>query len=249
MRVLILGGTTEASMLARRLAQRDDIDPILSFAGRTENPVPPPIPFRTGGFGGADGLHDFLIADRIRAVVDATHPFAARMSENAASACRRAGIALVAFTRPAWDRQDGDRWISAEDTEAAVAALGDPPRRVFLTHGRQQLAAFARAPQHSYLVRSIERPVDIIALPRHRLILARGPFLAADEVRLMRDQRIEILVTKNSGGVSTYGKIEAARALEIPVVMIQRPPTAGGVEALFAVGDVMAWLGTHREAP
>ena len=132
MRVLILGGTTEASLLARRLAQRDDIAAILSFAGRTGNPRQPPIPFRIGGFGGVDGFYDFLLVERIDAVVDATHPFAVRISENATSACRRARIPLVAFTRPAWEQQDGDRWIFADDTEAAVRALGDAPRRVFL---------------------------------------------------------------------------------------------------------------------
>jgi precorrin-6A/cobalt-precorrin-6A reductase len=197
MRVLVLGGTAEASLLAERLARRRDIAAIFSFAGRTESPRQPPIPFRIGGFGGIDGLSDFLLAERIDAVVDATHPFAARISEHAASACERARVPLVALTRPAWERQDGDRWIPAEDIEAAVRALGDTPRRVFLTHGRLQLAPFASAPQHSYVVRTIDPPADIMALPRHRLILARGPFLTGDEVKLMRDEGIEIVVTKN----------------------------------------------------
>src|SRR5438876_5037734 len=153
MRVLILGGTTEASLLARRLAPRDDIAPVLSFAGVTENPKQPPIPFRVGGFGGIDGLCEYLYAQNIDAVIDATHPFAVRISANAVSACRRAGVALVAFTRPAWQPQPGERWIAADDIDAAVRALGETPRRVFLTHGRLQLAAFASAPQHRYLVR------------------------------------------------------------------------------------------------
>jgi precorrin-6A/cobalt-precorrin-6A reductase len=248
MRVLILGGTTEASLLARRLAQRDDIAAILSFAGRTENPRQPPIPFRIGGFGGVDGFYDFLLAQHIQAVVDATHPFAVRISENAISACQRAGVPLVAFTRPAWEQQDGDRWISADDTEAAVRALGEVPRRVLLTHGRLQLAPFASAPQHSYVVRTIDRPADIMTLPRHRLILARGPFLTGDEAQLMRQERIEIVVTKNSGGRSTYAKIEAARTLQIPVVMIRRPQIRR-VDALFDVDQVMAWLDAHGLAP
>jgi precorrin-6A/cobalt-precorrin-6A reductase len=249
MRVLILGGSTEASTLARHLAPRDDFDPVLSLAGRTVNPVKPPIAFRVGGFGGAAGLHDFLVAERIRAVVDATHPFAARMSANAAVACRRGGVPLLVFTRPAWHRQEGDRWIDVDDTSAAVRALGDAPRRVLLTHGRSQLAPFAAAPQHHYVVRSIDRPDDIMTLPRHRLILARGPFLGADETRLLRDERIDILVAKNSGGAAAHGKIEAARALEVPVLMIRRPATTDDVDMVFAVDDVMAWLQTHRAAP
>src|SRR3981081_855967 len=135
MRVLVLGGTTEASLLARRLAQRDDIAAILSLSRRTENPKQPPIPFRIGGFGGVDGLCDFLLAERIDAVIDATHPFAVRISEHAISASQRARVPLVAFTRPAWEKQDGDRWISADDTQAAVRAPGEAPRRGFLTHG------------------------------------------------------------------------------------------------------------------
>jgi precorrin-6A/cobalt-precorrin-6A reductase len=249
MRVLVLGGSAEASLLARRLAQRRDIDAVLSLAGRTENPLPPPIPFRVGGFGGAAGLRDYLVAQHIAAVVDATHPFAAQMSANAASACQAAGVALVAFSRPAWRQQDGDRWIAVDDVDAAVVALGESPRRVFLTQGRMQLGAFARAPQHDYLVRTIDRPADITALPRHRLILARGPFGREDELRLMREEAIEILVTKNSGGSAASAKLEAARVLEIPVVMIQRPAPIAGVDMLFAADEVMAWLETHRAAP
>lgn len=248
MRVLVLGGTAEASLLAQRLARRQDIPAILSFAGRTQSPKLPPIPFRIGGFGGIDGLCNFLLAKEIHAVVDATHPFAVRISEHAASACERARVPLVALTRPAWEPQNGDRWIFAEDIEAAVRALGDVPRRVFLTHGRLQLAAFASAPQHSYVIRAIDPPADLMTLPRHRLILARGPFLTGDEVKLMRDEGIEIVVTKNSGGQSTYAKIEAARTLQIPVVMIRRPliPRAG---ELFDPDQVMAWLDAHGAIP
>jgi precorrin-6A/cobalt-precorrin-6A reductase len=235
-------------MLARRLSADVTIKAILSFAGRTENPMPPPIPFRVGGFGGADGLSHYLMAENIDAVIDATHPFAVRISENARSACRRAHIPLVAFTRPAWERQGGDRWIEVDDVDAAVRALGDRPRRVLLTHGRLQLSPFARSPQHTYIVRAIDRPADILALPRHRLILARGPFAKGAESQLMRDQCIDFVVSKNSGGSSTYAKIEAARDLEIPVVMIRRPRIDGAAE-LLDVDAVMVWLGTHRGVP
>jgi precorrin-6A/cobalt-precorrin-6A reductase len=248
MRVLILGGTAEASMLAQRLAEDVSIEPILSFAGRTENPVLPPIPFRIGGFGGADGLYHYLTAQHIDAVIDVTHPFAVRISENAGRACQIARIPLVAFTRPAWQQQAGDRWIVVDDVDAAVRTLGDRPRRVLLTHGRTQLSAFARSPQHTYIVRAIDRPADIMVLPRHRLILARGPFAKAAESQLMRDERIDMVVSKNSGGSSTYAKIEAARDLEIPVVMMRRPQIDGAAE-VFSVDTAMMWLGTHRPIP
>ncbi len=248
MRLLILGGTTEASALARCIADRPGIEAVLSFAGRTRNPVPPPIPFRIGGFGGVDGLKAYLSEHRTEAVIDATHPFAAQMSRNAAAACRDLDLPLAVFSRPAWRPRAGDRWTSVADMTAAVRALGQPTRTVFLTVGSLQLAAFARAPQHRYVVRSIDPPEAISALPLHRLILARGPFSVEDEVALMRDGHVDVLVTKNSGGAATEAKLEAARALDIEVVVVERPPR-GNVPAFESIDRIMAWIGAHRAAP
>ena len=248
MRLLILGGTTEASALARRIAGRQDLDPILSLAGRTRSPVPPPIPFRIGGFGGIPGLKTYLIEGRIAAVVDATHPFAAQMSENAAIACRDLAIPLAILTRPAWRQQGGDRWISVADMKTAVRALGEKPRRVFLTIGALQLAAFAAAPHHHYLARTIEHPHGMAALPSHKLILARGPFSVEDETALMEEERIEVLATKNSGGAATEAKIVAARTLGVEVVMVERPATEDAL-SFYTVDAVLAWIDDHRPAP
>ncbi len=248
MRLLILGGTTEASALARRIAGRQDLDPILSLAGRTRSPVPPPIPFRIGGFGGIPGLKTYLIEGRIAAVVDATHPFAAQMSRNAAIACGELAIPLAMLTRPAWRKQAGDRWISVADMKAAVRALGERPRRIFLTVGALQLAAFAAAPHHHYLVRAIDHPHGMAALPSHKLILARGPFSVENEMALMEGERIEVLVTKNSGGAATEAKIVAARALGVEVVMVERPATEDA-RSLYTVEAVLAWIADHRPAP
>jgi precorrin-6A/cobalt-precorrin-6A reductase len=248
MRVLILGGTSQASALARALAARSDIDATLSFAGVTQNPSAPPILFRVGGFGGAEGLRAYLEDARIDGVIDATHPYAERISANAVRACSEARVPLAILTRPAWEQRAGDRWIEVEDVGAAARALGDAPRRVFLTHGRLGLAAFAEAPRHFYLVRTIEPPPDIGRLPRHRLLLARGPFALEDEQNLMRAERIDMLVTKNSGGEATYAKIEAARALGLTVVMIRRPATASAGE-LTDSAAALAWLDAHRPAP
>ena len=200
------------------------MEAILSLAGRTTSPAPSALPTRIGGFGGVEGLRAYLSSERIDAVIDATHPFAAQMSRHAALACAAESVALLSFTRPPWERVEGDAWIEVADIAGAVAALGEPPRRVLLTHGRLQLAAFAQAPQHHYVVRAIEPPEGLDALPSHRLILARGPFGRDAEEALMRDARIEKLVSKNSGGAATYAKIEAARRLSIPVVMLTRPP-------------------------
>jgi precorrin-6A/cobalt-precorrin-6A reductase len=248
LRLLILGGTTEASTLAAAIALRGDIDAILSLAGRTQQPARLPLPMRIGGFGGVAGLRAYCQAEGVEAVVDATHPFAVQMSRHVAKACDASKIPLLAFTRFAWTARDRDRWIEVETTEEAARALGEEPRNVFLTQGRQQLDAFASAPQHRYLVRAIERPAAIDALPLHRLILARGPFQRADEEALMRSEGIEFVVSKNSGGEATYAKIEAARNLSIPVVMLRRPPKPI-VEQTARLEDVLAWIEAHRTVP
>ena len=248
LRLLILGGTTEASALGRRLAGRCDVAPVLSLAGRTRNPRAPPIPFRIGGFGGVAGLRDYLVGERVQVVVDATHPFAAQMSRHAAEACGVLGVPLAALTRPAWTPLAGDRWTCVADMESAVDALGARPRNVFLTVGALQLAAFACAPQHRYIVRTIDPPDADIGPALHRLILARGPFGVVEEIALMRDEGIDVLVTKNSGGAATAAKIEAARALGIEVVMVERPAPED-VPCFHAVDDLLAWMETHRTAP
>jgi len=248
MRILILGGTTQASALARALAARTDIAPTLSFAGRTGNPAPPPIPWRSGGFGGVDGLRAYLRQEKIAAVVDATHPFAAQMSAHAAAACDAEAVPVLVFTRPGWERHAGDDWTEVADIDAAVRALGEAPQRVLLTQGRLQLAAFQDAPQHMYIVRTIDPPEHIAALPNHRLILARPPFALDDELALMRGEAIDILVSKNSGGAATYAKIEAARQLGIRVVMLQRP-ARDNVTEVYDLDQVLDWIAAHRPAP
>jgi precorrin-6A/cobalt-precorrin-6A reductase len=247
LRLLILGGTSEASALVRRLADKPDVAAILSLAGATADPAPTPITRRIGGFGGSEGLAAFFARERIDAVVDATHPFASRMSANAVAACLATGTPLVVFTRSAWIHQPDDRWIEVATMDDAVDALGNQRRTAFLTQGRLQLSAFARAPQHRYIVRTIDRPAEIDSLPDCKLILARGPFSLADELALMQREQIETLVTKNSGGRATYAKIEAARALNIEVVILRQPP-APEAETLHDLDGVMAWLAAHRQA-
>ena len=243
MRILILGGTGEAGALVRGLLACGDRRAVtLSLAGRTSQPKAEPVPTRIGGFGGADGLAAWLAQDRTDLVVDATHPFAARMSANAAEACARTGTRLLAIRRPAWQPVSGDYWTEVPDMEAAARALGPAPRRVFLTIGRQEVAAFAAAPQHDYVVRAIES-VDL-AVPRLSTIQARGPFDEAAEAAFLSGSAIEVLVSKNSGGSATYGKIAAARSLGLPVIMVARPhkPEVPSVPDVTAALDRIAIL-------
>lgn len=240
-RVLILGGTNEARRLASRIATEPRLDAVISLAGRTQELLEQSLPVRIGGFGGVAGLIRYLVDERIDKVVDATHPFAVRMSSHAWEACAALRVPLIRLSRAPWRPAAGDQWIDVADNEAAVAALGARARRVFLTTGRLGLADFARAPQHFYLVRTIDRPSPSDLPPLHELILARGPFAFDSELALMREARIDILVSKNSGGEATYAKIAAARALAIKVVMIA-PPRHERMDVVHDIEQAMALL-------
>jgi precorrin-6A/cobalt-precorrin-6A reductase len=240
-RILILGGTIEARLLAAALAERPGVAVTLSLAGRTAKPMPQPVPVRVGGFGGAEGLADYLRAEKIDALIDATHPYAAAISANAGEAARATGVKLLALRRPAWTKVDGDTWIEVASIDEAVGALGQAPRRVFLALGRKELQPFAAAPQHVYLVRSVD-PVDPpLSVPHAIYIAARGPFSEAEDRALLKRHRIDVVVAKNSGGTATYGKISAARTLQLPVIMLARPALPE-VPSVATVEEAVAWL-------
>jgi precorrin-6A/cobalt-precorrin-6A reductase len=241
MRVLILGGTTEASELARLLAADSRFDATVSLAGRTANPKTQPVRTRTGGFGGADGLVAWLKQDATQAVIDATHPYADQISSNAVAACERLAIPLASIVRAAWEPQPGDVWIPVASAEAAADALGPKPRRVFLTLGRLELGAFANAPHHHYVARTIDPPGHMALPPDIRLLYDRGPFDRESETALLTREKIEMLVSKNSGGAATYAKIEAAGHLGISIVMIARPNKPRGCAVESAEAAVI-WL-------
>jgi precorrin-6A/cobalt-precorrin-6A reductase len=239
-RVLILGGTTEARILGERLATRGRLDVTLSLAGRTAQPVPHAVPLRVGGFGGAAGLADYLLTNKIDALIDATHPYASAISANAAEAAKKTGVAFIALRRSPWIKTAGDRWTEV-DTTAAADAIGEEPRRVFVALGRNDLAPFVSAPQHVYLFRSVD-PIDPpLPLPHASYITARGPFSEADDRALMQAHGIEIVVAKNSGGQAAYGKIAAARTLGIEVILVRRP-AASAVTAVDTIDAVTEWL-------
>jgi precorrin-6A/cobalt-precorrin-6A reductase len=242
MTVLILGGTSEAAALDQHLAdQAPEIRAVISLAGHTVDPRPLNLPVRTGGFGGIAGLRRYLNEEGIVAVVDATHPFAAVMPFHAEAACKAESVPLLAIRRKPWVPRPGDRWQSVLSIADAVAALGDAPRRVFLTIGRLELPAFADAPRHHYLVRVIEPIGDRLPLHDVKVIQQRGPFDADDETDLMRREGVEILVSKNSGGDATAGKLVAARRLGLPVIMVERP-VKPDVETVEHIDQVLPWL-------
>jgi precorrin-6A/cobalt-precorrin-6A reductase len=239
--ILILGGTTEARQLAQQLAARADIAVTLSLAGRTVSPLAQPVPVRSGGFGGIAGLARYLRDAAVYALIDATHPYAATISAHALSAARQTDTPMIALRRPPWGAVAADRWTEVLDADDAVRSLGAAPRRVFLALGRQEIAPFAAAPQHHYLIRSVDPVQPPLAVPHAQYIEERGPFGETAEKTLLAENAIEAVVAKNSGGTATYGKIAAARGLGIPVLMIRRPAELGG-RTVTDVEAAMAWL-------
>jgi precorrin-6A/cobalt-precorrin-6A reductase len=240
MRVLLLGGTTEARRLAGLIA--GEVTVITSLAGRTRDPLLPPGSVRIGGFGGADGLARYLRDEHIGAVVDATHPFAATISANAFEACAASDVPLMILRRPGWTAQPGDEWHRVASLPDAAARLPEAGRRVFLTTGRQGIAHFAGRDECWFLARSVEPPSGTV--PRRlEVLLDRGPFTVAGERDLITRYRLDVLVTKDSGGADA--KLVAARELGIPVLMVDRPPLppAANVSTADAAAD---WLRSLR---
>ena len=241
MRALILGGTGDANQLATQVA-RAKIDAIYSYAGRTQIPLGHDVPTRIGGFGGASGLADFIRQQRITHVIDATHPFATEMSRHAVDACATTRTPLIALERPPWTQVPGDRWIEVRDLGAAVAALPEHRAHVFLAIGRQHIAPFAAKPQHAYTLRFVDAPGEALPFPDAEVVVSRGPFTREGDFELMRARNIQWLVARNSGGVGARAKIDAARELDLPVIMIARPALPDRPRA-ENIDEVMAWLG------
>lgn len=237
MRVLVLGGTTEGAALCAALAA-SGVDAVCSLAGRTAAPAALPVPVRVGGFGGPPGLADALRAGGFTHLVDATHPFAARMKPNAVQGAVLAGVPMLALERPAWVKVEGDTWVEVPDMAGAVAALPAEPACVFLAIGRQEVGAFAGLP-HRFVLRVVDAGPS--PLPGAEVVVARGPFTVEGDLALMRDYAVQVVVAKNAGGEGARAKLEAARMLGLPVVMVARPAvperaTVGSVEG------VMRWL-------
>jgi len=242
-RALILGGTADANLLATEIA-RAGIAAVYSYGGRTRAPADQPLPTRIGGFGGVSGLADYIRREGITHVIDATHPFAAEMSRNAVAACADTGTPLIALERAPWVKAAGDNWIEVADITSAVAALPLERTRVFLAIGRQHIAPFGARPQHAYTLRFVDPPEDALPLPDADIIVSRGPFTLGGELELMRAREIEWIVARNSGGAGARAKIDAARAIGLPVIMLARPQLPDRLR-VESVAEVMQWLG-HR---
>lgn len=251
-RVLILGGTGEALELAIQVAEIPNLEVISSLAGRTQQPSLPEGQVRIGGFGGASGLITYLQTEQIDYLIDATHPFAAQISWNAAAASQHCQIPHLRLTRPPWQAIKGDssgtlndRWIEVDSMADAAAVLPGLAQRVFLAIGRQDLSTFAQLSDQLsdlwFLMRMIESPPLDMPMPKGKLLLERGPFTIATERELLRTHRIGAIVSKNSGGDATYAKIAAARELSLPVVMVRRPALPV-TKQVAEVEGAIAWL-------
>jgi len=244
--VLILGGTGEARRLAAALQGRPGWRVTTSLAGRVAVPALPPGDVRIGGFGGVDGLAGWLRSHGVDVVVDATHPFSTRISAHAVAATAAAGLPLLVLRRPGWTAGPGDRWHRVPDTAGAAALLPSLGERAFLATGRGPLAAFAGLDALWFLIRAVEPPAPPLP-PRHRVELARGPFTADAERALLREHRIDVVVTRDSGGDMTAAKLVGARELGLPVVLLDRPP-APAAPTVATVDEAIRWLENHSPA-
>ncbi|MHA7664658.1 cobalt-precorrin-6A reductase [Mycolicibacterium sp. HS_4_1] len=236
-KLLLLGGTSEARALAALLYP--DVELISSLAGRVPDPALPVGPVRIGGFGGVDGLRAYLKDNGITAVVDATHPFAANITANAARACAGLHLPHLILARPAWPHDDAI--VVADDRQAAQTVKDLGYQRVFLTTGRSGTAVF-RSSDAWFLIRAVTPPDADTLPPNHEIVLSRGPYDYDNELALLRVHRIDALVTKNSGGSMTRAKLDAAAALNIPVIMVDRPALPDGVTAVDTVSDAETWV-------
>ncbi|MFE4451911.1 cobalt-precorrin-6A reductase [Streptomyces sp. NPDC056796] len=241
MHVLVLGGTTEARRLAESLESDDGVRVTSSLAGRVARPKLPPGDVRVGGFGGAEGMAEWLRAHHVDAVIDATHPFAGTISFHAASAAAAVHVPLLALRRPGWVPVAGDRWHVTDSLGGAAELLPGLGSRVFLTTGRMGLAAFAPLDALWFLMRSVDAP-DAPHPARMEVLLDRGPFSLEGERELIRRHRVDVLVTKDSGGAATAPKLTAAREAGIPVVVVRRPPAPDGVSVAGTPEEAAAWL-------
>jgi precorrin-6A/cobalt-precorrin-6A reductase len=239
-RILILGGTGEAVQLAAK-ASMDGVEIITSLAGRTRNPINPVGEFRIGGFGGQTGLVNYLQNFHIDVLIDATHPFAAQITLNAAAAAKECNIPHLMLIRPVWEKLPNDLWLEVDSIEDTATALQNQAKRVFLTIGRQELTAFAHLREVWFLMRMIDPPLADAVVPQGMFLYNRGPFTLEQERDLLLHYNIDTLVSKNSGGMATYAKIAAARQLGIKVVMVKRPPIPLG-EQVSDVDSAIAWL-------
>ncbi|WP_166442163.1 cobalt-precorrin-6A reductase [Nakamurella flava] len=241
-RILILGGTSEARSLAEHLVEQGD-QVTSTLAGRVSDPALPVGEVRIGGFGGVSGLIGYLERQSPDAVVDATHPYAATMTAHAVAATGQVGVPLLRLARPGWgDRRDASGWIWVDDHPSAAAVAAERGTRPFLTTGRQPLGHYTALTDHDTLVRVVEPP-EVPLPPRWTVIRDRGPYRVDGEIALLRDHRVDLLVTKDSGGRYTSAKLDAARALAVPVVVVRRPPPPSGVELVASVDEALGRLG------
>ena len=247
-RLLILGGTAEAAALARAALDRfgDGLAVVTALAGRTDEPGPLPGIVRIGGFGGADGLADYLRAEAINFLIDATHPFADQISRHGRLAAERAAVPRLILERPPWRRHPLDRWVEVADLAAAAGAVAKLGRRCFLTVGASEIGAFSAVRGVHFVVRLIDPPKHELALASAEVILGRGPFALAEERALLRRYGIDVLACKASGGSATEAKLAAAREASLPVVMARRPQPEAG-ERVDTVEAAMAWLAPRLE--
>ena len=250
--ILILGGTGDAISIAEKLSLIKNYKIITSLAGVTQKPRLPIGKTHIGGFGGREGLVNFLEANKINLIVDATHPFSTQIKENAIFASNELFVPIIHFVRDQWKMEIGDKWHMVDNLPEASNKLRELSStrklKVFLTVGRKGLADFADILNSKFVIRSIEKPLALGGFSRAEWIEGRGPFSFDNELKLLQQEQIDIIVTKNSGGLSGKAKLLAARTLGLPVIVVRQPPRPLGVKCNTIEGIVELSLKKVGEA-
>jgi len=250
MKLLILGGTVEARQVATQIYQtHPNILLITSLAGATKTTPKVPGEIHIGGFGGVDGLTDYLQNNRIDAVIDATHPFALTITNHGVQSCHKVKVPYLRLDRPRWIVPTDTDVIFTLDADEAARLIARTSKSAFLTIGRKDLVAFESLKKVKLLVRAIEQPDPNLNLEQTTFVTARPPFALVDEMNLMRNHQIDTLVSKDSGGDSTRAKLDAAAQLGIRIILLRRPPPPDG-DCVSTINDALAWLtkqGTFNE--
>ena len=254
-KILILGGSSEAFSLAETLENNTDYKVISSLAGRTSIPRKPAGTYRTGGFGGSEGLVKYLTDENIHAIIDATHPFAEKITINASLAAKKTNCPIIHISRPEWQKQKNDNWIEVPTMQEAAKVIDAEHTPCFLTIGRLELSTFINRNDIQFLCRAIEPPKNTDPIkqsnrnPKNedewpdnfKFIYAKGPYNYQDEKKLIKEHGIKCIVTKNSGGEKAKAKLDVAKDLNIPVIMIKRPPSPKGL-IVKKTEDALKWL-------
>ena len=243
-KILIIGGTQEGNKLANYFKEHN-LEYIISYAGVVEEVYKKKFKKRVGGFGGKIGIFNFIKQNKITHVIDASHPFSQKISLNTYNVCKSYNIPIITYTRKPWFERKNDNWIKVGDFNESADYLKGEAKNVFLAIGKKNLQVFKKYPQHCYLLRVINNQDINNLFPNQKCIAYNSKLNVEEEIKILKKYKIEVIVSKNSGGNLAYNKIIAARKLKIPVVIISRPKSLRS-KKIYTLESLLEWLNSEK---